>query len=56
MKENVCMKNVAVKKQNEKEPDNYQLKKVKKEENTIQNYGKKQKKDNRKWCMHFFVS
>ena len=54
MKENVCVKNVAVKKENEKETDNYQHKKVKKEEDTIQNYGKKQKKENHKWCMHFF--
>ena len=42
MKENVCVnvKNVAVKTENEdndKEADNYQYKKIKKEEDTIQN-------------------
>ena len=48
-------KNVCVK----EEPDDYQLKKVKKEQDTqdttIQNHGKKQKKENRKWCMRYFV-
>ena len=54
VEKNVCVKEVAL----NKEPDNYQLKKVKKEEDTqdttIQNHGKKQKKENRKWCMCFF--
>ena len=56
MKENVCVKNVAVKKENEKETDNYQHKKVKKEEDTIQNYGKKQKKRIISGACVFFVS
>ena len=54
VEKNVCVKEVAL----NKEPDDYQLKKVKKEEDTqdttIQNHGKKQKKENRKWCMRFF--
>ena len=55
VEKNVCVKKVALK----KEPDDYQLKKVKKEEDTqdttIQNHGKKQKKRIVSGACVFFV-